>query len=182
MVSLLCRGTGGYGNRRDTRRPRIFRVAAHSVLRGADRHDLSRNRRGGRALLTHTSRGARVRVSGHAHVADGSRPVGASGRPESERLELPPYLADVRFDVLRRLGAIHEEIQVRSRLKVLRAEKGWSQGDLADRAGVSRQTINAIETEKYEPSLSLAFKLAAIFDLSIESVFQPDRDSDHQNT
>ena len=71
---------------------------------------------------------------------------------------------------------------MRSRLKVLRAEKGWSQGDLADRAGVSRQTINAIETEKYEPSLSLAFKLAAIFELSIESVFQPGRDPDHQNS
>jgi putative transcriptional regulator len=71
---------------------------------------------------------------------------------------------------------------VRSRLKVLRAEKGWSQGDLADKAQVSRQTINAIETGKYEPSLSLAFRLAAIFELSIESVFQPDRDPGHQNS
>jgi putative transcriptional regulator len=70
---------------------------------------------------------------------------------------------------------------VKSRLKVLRAEKSWSQGDLADRVGVSRQTINAIETEKYEPSLSLAFKLSAIFDCSIESLFQPDPDPEHQN-
>jgi putative transcriptional regulator len=69
---------------------------------------------------------------------------------------------------------------VKSRLKVLRAEKGWSQGDLAERAEVSRQTINAIETEKYEPSLSLAFRLAAIFEVSIESLFQPDRDPGHQ--
>jgi putative transcriptional regulator len=71
---------------------------------------------------------------------------------------------------------------VKSQLKVLRAEKGWSQGDLADKAHVSRQTINAIETGKYEPSLSLAFRLAAIFELPIESVFQPDRDPDHQNS
>lgn len=63
---------------------------------------------------------------------------------------------------------------MKSRLRVLRAERGWSQGDLADRAEVSRQTINAIETEKYEPSLSLAFRLAAIFELPIESIFQPD--------
>jgi putative transcriptional regulator len=70
---------------------------------------------------------------------------------------------------------------VKSRLKVLRAAQGWSQGDLADRAGVSRQTINAIETGKYEPSLSLAFKLAAIFEASIEAIFQPDPAPDHQN-
>jgi putative transcriptional regulator len=70
---------------------------------------------------------------------------------------------------------------MKSRLKVLRAEKGWSQGDLAEKAGVSRQTINAIETEKYEPSLSLAFRLAAIFESSIEVLFQPDPDPKHQN-
>jgi putative transcriptional regulator len=70
---------------------------------------------------------------------------------------------------------------MRSRLRVLRAENGWSQADLAEKAGVSRQTINAIETEKYEPSLSLAFRLAAIFQTSIEVLFQPDPDSDHQN-
>jgi putative transcriptional regulator len=63
---------------------------------------------------------------------------------------------------------------VKSRLRVLRAERGWSQGDVAERAGVSRQTINAIETEKYEPSLSLAFRLSAIFEQPIEAIFQPD--------
>lgn len=63
---------------------------------------------------------------------------------------------------------------MKSRLRVLRAEKGWSQGDLAEKAGVSRQTINAIETEKYEPSLSLAFRLAGIFGLTIEQLFEPD--------
>jgi putative transcriptional regulator len=63
---------------------------------------------------------------------------------------------------------------MKSRLRVLRAERGWSQGDVAEKAGVSRQTINAIETEKYEPSLSLAFRLAAIFEQPIEAIFQPD--------
>ncbi|HEX6064524.1 MAG TPA: helix-turn-helix transcriptional regulator [Longimicrobiales bacterium] len=63
---------------------------------------------------------------------------------------------------------------MKSSLRVLRAERGWSQGDVADKAGVSRQTINAIETEKYEPSLSLAFRLSAIFERPIEAIFQPD--------
>ncbi len=62
-----------------------------------------------------------------------------------------------------------------NRLKVLRAERNWSQGDLADRLGVSRQTINAIETGKYDPSLPLAFKVAALFDLPIEEIFSPDQ-------
>ena len=63
---------------------------------------------------------------------------------------------------------------MKSRLKVLRAERDWSQAELAERAHVSRQTINAIETEKYEPSLTLAFRLAAIFETTIEAIFQPD--------
>ena len=52
--------------------------------------------------------------------------------------------------------------------------QGWSQGDLADRLGVSRQTINAIETAKYDPSLPLAFGIAKLFGLAIEEIFQPD--------
>ena len=64
-------------------------------------------------------------------------------------------------------------LQVKSRLRVLRAERQWTQGDLADRLEVSRQTINAIETEKYEPSLTLAFKIARLFKLRIEEVFDP---------
>jgi putative transcriptional regulator len=63
---------------------------------------------------------------------------------------------------------------MKNKLRVLRAERGWSQAHLADLAEVSRQTINAIETEKYEPSLSLAFKLARIFQSSIESIFAAD--------
>jgi len=62
---------------------------------------------------------------------------------------------------------------VKSRLRVLRAEREWTQGELADRLAVSRQTVNAIETEKYEPSLSLAFKIARLFKLRIEEVFEP---------
>jgi putative transcriptional regulator len=60
---------------------------------------------------------------------------------------------------------------VKNRLKELRAEKGWSQAELADRLEVSRQTINAIETEKYDPSLPLAFKLAKLFKQPIERIF-----------
>jgi putative transcriptional regulator len=64
---------------------------------------------------------------------------------------------------------------MKNRLKELRATKAWSQGELADRLEVSRQTINAIETEKYDPSLPLAFKLAKLFKLPIEEVFGPDK-------
>lgn len=60
---------------------------------------------------------------------------------------------------------------MKSRLRVLRAERQWTQNDLAGRLDVSRQTINAIETEKYEPSLSLAFKIARLFALRIEEIF-----------
>lgn len=56
-------------------------------------------------------------------------------------------------------------------LKVLRAMRDWSQQDLADRLDVSRQSVNAIETGKYDPSLPLAFKIAELFDTSIESIF-----------
>lgn len=58
-----------------------------------------------------------------------------------------------------------------NQLRELRAAKEWSQGDLAEKLGVSRQTINAIETGKYDPSLPLAFKLARLFKLPIESIF-----------
>jgi putative transcriptional regulator len=59
-----------------------------------------------------------------------------------------------------------------NRLRELRATKAWSQGELASRLGVSRQTINAIETGKYDPSLPLAFSIARLFGLSIEAIFQ----------
>jgi putative transcriptional regulator len=63
---------------------------------------------------------------------------------------------------------------VRNRLKVLRAERDWSQSDLADRLDVSRQSVNAIETGKYDPSLPLAFRIAALFELPIEAIFSND--------
>jgi len=58
-----------------------------------------------------------------------------------------------------------------NRLRILRAERNWSQADLAQRLEVSRQSINAIETGKYDPSLPLAFKLARLFSIPIESIF-----------
>ena len=60
-----------------------------------------------------------------------------------------------------------------NRLKVLRAERDWSQQDLAERLAVSRQSVNAIETGKYDPSLPLAFRIADIFGLKIEQIFDP---------
>ena len=58
-----------------------------------------------------------------------------------------------------------------NRLKVLRAERDWSQSDLADQLAVSRQSVNAIETGKYDPSLPLAFRIAELFGLAIEDIF-----------
>jgi putative transcriptional regulator len=60
---------------------------------------------------------------------------------------------------------------MKNRLKVLRAERDWSQADLAERLDVSRQSVNAIETGKYDPSLPLAFKIARLFDMTIEAIF-----------
>jgi putative transcriptional regulator len=61
---------------------------------------------------------------------------------------------------------------MKNKLRELRAAKEWSQSDLADKLGVSRQTINAIETEKYDPSLPLAFKLARLFKKPVEEIFE----------
>jgi putative transcriptional regulator len=61
---------------------------------------------------------------------------------------------------------------MKNRLKVLRAERDWSQSDLADALDVSRQTVNALETGKYDPSLPLAFKIARLFTLPIEAIFE----------
>lgn len=67
---------------------------------------------------------------------------------------------------------------MKNRLKVLRAERDWSQAELGGRLGVSRQAVNAIETGKYDPSLPLAFKIARLFDMRIEEVFD-DGAADH---
>lgn len=65
-----------------------------------------------------------------------------------------------------------EAWSVKNRLKALRAERGWSQAELAERLDVSRQSVNAIETGKYDPSLPLAFKIARLFGLPIEAIFE----------
>jgi len=62
---------------------------------------------------------------------------------------------------------------MKNRLRELRADREWSQGDLAEQLGVSRQTVNAIETEKYDPSLPLAFTIARVFKLRIDEIFHP---------
>ncbi|WP_189115779.1 helix-turn-helix transcriptional regulator [Pilimelia terevasa] len=63
---------------------------------------------------------------------------------------------------------------MKNRLRELRAARRWSQADLADRLDVSRQTVNAIETGRYDPSLPLAFRIAAVFDSRIEELFVPE--------
>jgi putative transcriptional regulator len=62
--------------------------------------------------------------------------------------------------------------EMKSRIRELREKQGWSQGELADLLDVSRQTVNAIETEKYDPSLPLAFKIARLFNMRIETIFR----------
>lgn len=63
---------------------------------------------------------------------------------------------------------------MKNRLRVLRAEQGWSQAELAQKLSVSRQTVNALETGKYDPSLDLAFKIGRLFGMKIEEIFIPD--------
>lgn len=64
---------------------------------------------------------------------------------------------------------------MKNRLRVLRAERNWSQAKLAYELGVSRQTVNAIENGKYDPSLPLAFKMTKVFEMSIEEIFEPEK-------
>lgn len=68
------------------------------------------------------------------------------------------------------------EGNIKNRIPVLRAEKGWSQQQVAEKIDVSRQTINSLEKNKYNPSLRLAFKLAALFEVDINSVFQYEKE------
>ena len=63
---------------------------------------------------------------------------------------------------------------MKNRLKVLRAERNWSQADVASRLQISRQSFNAVETGKFDPSLPLAFRIARLFETSIEAIFSPD--------
>jgi putative transcriptional regulator len=66
-----------------------------------------------------------------------------------------------------------EALSVKNRIKVLRAERDWTQADLADALSVSRQTVNAIEKGKYDPSLPVAFRISEVFDQKIEEIFDP---------
>ncbi|MBB5744862.1 helix-turn-helix transcriptional regulator [Brevundimonas variabilis] len=61
---------------------------------------------------------------------------------------------------------------MKNRLKLLRTEKGWTQADLGDRLGVSRQAVNALETEKHDPSLDLAYRIASLFERPVEDIFE----------
>lgn len=63
---------------------------------------------------------------------------------------------------------------MKNELRILRAERDWSQAELSERLGVSRQTVNAIETGRYDPSLPLAFQIARLFERRIEEIFEPD--------
>lgn len=67
---------------------------------------------------------------------------------------------------------------MQNRIKLLRSEKNWSQAELAERLHVSRQTVNSIETGKYDPSLPLAFSISRLFRLPIERIFTPDQRGD----
>ncbi|MDA7585010.1 helix-turn-helix transcriptional regulator [Luminiphilus sp.] len=66
---------------------------------------------------------------------------------------------------------------MKNKLKVLRAEQNWTQADLASQLDVTRQTVNAIEKGKYDPSLPLAFKIAEVFKISIEQIFSPEKEA-----
>ena len=116
-------------------------------------------------------------VSSGGIASDDSRFNGTGNGFISEQLELSARL-DIPADFLRDWrDCFNQEIQMKNRLRVLRAERKWSQAEVAERLGVSLQTINAVETEKYEPSISLAFKMAYLFETRIEDIFQPDDNS-----
>ncbi len=70
------------------------------------------------------------------------------------------------------LATAVEDKALKNRLRVLRAEKGWSQAELAEKLGVARQSINAVETGKFDPSLPLAFRIARLFQQPIEAIFE----------
>src|SRR6185369_3237351 len=92
--------------------------------------------------------------------------------PRAGVLRRDPVVRRARAWRLRQCGAGPGRRGMKNRLKVLRAERDWSQADLADKLEVSRQSVNAIETGKYDPSLPLAFRIADLFGLAIEDIFQ----------
>ena len=103
----------------------------------------------------------------HAHVFEALPDHGWSGRRG-------PRAGAAEVEAARRRIRCPAASSVNNRLRELRDAQGWSQAVLAERLDVSRQTVNAIETGKYDPSLPLAFRIARLFRTSIESIFDPD--------
>jgi putative transcriptional regulator len=155
----------------------LDRLAADAIFRVVP-VDLDEGRQpDGRTATADRARSARLRVSLGAPRAGNPRPAGRRHHPRSGRLQPPQHLADDAAAVLHRPVAGEAALSVKNRLKVLRAERNWSQQDLANELGVSRQTINAIETEKYDPSLPLAMKVGRLFALPVETIFTLDEQS-----
>src|ERR1035437_1051586 len=125
-------------------------------------------RTAGRAAEADPDRSVRVLTRGHSpHHLRVWVPGGGGHAPP--QLDLHPALDG--HSLGSRHGRLHIPVSVKNRLRVLRAELDWSQAELAERLGVSRQTVNAIETGKYAPSLPLAFSLARTFKRPIEEIF-----------
>ena len=124
-----------------------------------------------RVAAPHRPGGARIRVRRFAVRRSGRRR--ARSRWSTE-IELGLDGGSPRPHMRRRNGSREPPLPMKNRLRVLRAERDWSQADLAERLGVSRQTVNAIETGRYDPSLPLAFGIARVFGKLIEEVFEPD--------
>src|SRR6267378_1252000 len=141
--------------------PRRLRARRLSALPRAD----------GRARTTHPTRGARFRIRRGGHADLGVRVLGERGLPEA-LLHLGVPDDDRAVGDRRRDRVV--PLSMKNRLRVLRAERDWSQGELADRLEVSRQTVNALENDKYDPSLPLAFRIASLFGMRIEDVFTPE--------
>ena len=149
-------------------------VIGNALLRHRDRSGVSPLPAGNRrAAAQDRGGGARPRVRGrHGRRADVLAACGERRRVgDGLRLRL------LRDDdhLFRGRPDRPPEILVKNRLKVLRAERDWTQADLAQRLEVSRQTVNAIEKGKYDPSLPLAFRISRLFQTSIEAIFDPEK-------
>jgi putative transcriptional regulator len=138
------------------------------VLRAALHRSSPKSRR---AASPGSLRSAGLRVSGRDAVPDDAWAIGARSSVVGCGLELSPRLVLPAVLLPDRYRDFLAAVSMTNRLRELRAERGWSQADLAERLDVSRQTVNAVETERYEPSLSLAFKIARLFEKRIETVF-----------
>src|SRR2546428_585052 len=128
-------------------------------------------RANGRTQTAHPTRGARVRVR-RRRDADLRLRLPRERRLPAALLHLGVPADDRALGHRRRDRLV--PLPMKNRLRVLRAERDWSQGELADRLEVSRQTVNALENEKYDPSLPLAFRIASLFGMRIEDVFTPE--------